>query len=244
MDIDEEAARFQKISLQNHGMPPGVFTGPDDLSQEQYEQGKQWVEDQSGPEQARKPWILGGFKFQSMGQTPHELDFMNSRKATREEIFSAYAVPPPMVGVYDGSGGLNADIVRTARRIFWLEGLIPVLRQIESQMNLQLPYEWQGDNVRVTYDISNVEALADDDTAKLERASKLWGMGVPLSEINRLMELGLDLDQIPGSDVGYLPSGLLPADFDISSLDNDGSSNEADAEIAYGSGSEEEEDDG
>ncbi len=211
VDIDQEASKFQKVSLQNHGMPPGVFEGPEDLSPQQYEQAQQWIEDQSGAERARKPWVLGGFKFHSMAQTPHELDFLESRKHTREEICAAYAVPPPLVGIYDNATLAN---IQTSRRIFWLEGLIPVLRELESQFNLQLAREY-GRDVRITYDISNVEALSEDDTAKIERASKLWGMGIPLTEINRILELGLDTDAIPGADVGYLPSGLLPADFDL-----------------------------
>ena len=237
VDIDQEASKFQKISLQNHGMPPGLFEGPDDLSVEQYEQAKEWVDDQSGPEHSRKPWILGGFKFQSMGQSPHELDFMESRKHTREEICAAYAVPPPLVGIYDNATLAN---IQTSRRIFWLEGLIPVLREIEGQFNLQLAREY-GTDVRITYDISNVEALAEDDTAKIEKASKLWSMGIPLTEINRLLELGLETDDIPGADVGYLPSGLLPADFDLG-MDSDRGGNEPAAD-AYGS-EEEEEDNG
>ena len=202
------------------------------LSQQQYEEAQQWVDDQSGPERGRKPWILGGFKFHSMGQTSHELDFINSRKATREEICAAYAVPPPLVGIYDNATLTN---IQTARRIFWMEGIIPVLRELESQLNLQLAYEY-GPDVRISYDISNVEALAEDDTTKIERASKLWGMGIPLTEINRLLELGLNTDDIPGADVGYLPSGLLPADFDLES--SEPGSNE-DAEAAYGEEEEE-----
>lgn len=213
VDVDMEAANFQKVTLQNHGMPPGVFEGPADLTQDQYEQQVKWVDEQSGPERARKPWVLGGFKWQSMAETPHELDFLLSRKATVLEILSAYAVPPPMVGIYDGVGGLSSEIVKTARRIFWMEGLIPVLREIEGQLNLQLASEY-GPGVRITYDLANVEALEDDQGAKIERAARLWGMGVPLAQINTVLELGLDTDQIEGADVGYLPSGLLPANFD------------------------------
>jgi hypothetical protein len=87
------------------------------------------------------------------------------------------------------------------------------LRQIEAQLNLQLASEF-GPGVRITYDLSNVEALEDDQGAKIDRAARLWSMGVPLAEVNRILELGIDTDSITGADVGYLPSGLLPTHFD------------------------------
>lgn len=230
VDIDQEAANFQKVTIQNHGMPPGLFEGPSDLAQEQYEQAEAYVADHIGPEYSRRPWVLGGFRYQSMGQSPHELDFIESRKMTRVEICSAYAVPPPLVGIYDDATLAN---IQTSRRIFWLEGLIPVLRGLESQLNMQLASEY-GSDVRVTYDISNVEALAEDDMAKIDKAQKLWAMGVPLTEINRLYEIGLNMDAIPGGDVGYLPSGLLPADFDLGMDDQGPDTSTEDAAVTYG----------
>lgn len=213
VDVDMEAANFQKVTLQNFGMPPGVFEGPKDLTQEQYEQGVKWIDEQSGPERNRKPWVLGGFTWHSMAETPHELDFLLSRKATVLEILAAYGVPPPMVGIYDSAGGMNSEIMKTAEHVFWTLGLIPVLREIEGQLNLQLAPEY-GPGVRITYDLTNVEALEKNQGEKIDRASKLWGMGVPLAQINTMLELGLDTDEIEGADVGYLPSGLLPANFD------------------------------
>lgn len=214
VDVDMEAANFQKVTLQNHGMPPGFFKGTDDLTQEQYEQHNKYISEHTGPEHSRIPWVMGGFEYQSMGNTPHELDFILSRKETVKEILSAYCVPCPMVGIYDNTGGLNSEIIKTARQIFWREGLIPVLREIEGQLNLQLAYEY-GPDVRITYDLTNIEALEEDQGAKIERARSLWGMGVPLEQINTVLELGLDTDEIEGADVGYLPSGLLPANFDM-----------------------------
>jgi HK97 family phage portal protein len=210
VDIDLEAANFQKVTLQNHGMPPGAFEGPADLTQEQFEQGQKWIDEQSGPERARKPWILNGFKYQSMGNSPHELDFINSRMMTRTEICSAYAVPLPLVGVYDDATLAN---IQTARKILWMEGLIPILRKLEGQLNLQLASEY-GPGVRITYDLSNIEALEEDQGAKITRAKELWSMGMPFDRINKFLELGFDTDGVVGADVGYLPSGLLPTDFD------------------------------
>jgi len=211
VDIDEEGEKWQKTSLQNMAVPPSAFTLEGDVTQEQYDQAKRFVSENSGPENARKPWVIANAKWQSLAQTATDLDFIQGRKMTREEICGAYGVPLPLVGLYENATLANID---TARQILWREVLIPVLMELEGQLNRQLAFEY-GPDIRLTYDLSNVEALAENYTEKVDNAQKLWSMGVPLTEINRRLELELELEGVHGADVGYLPGGLLPADFEI-----------------------------
>ena len=212
VDIDEEAEKWQKSSLQNMGAPPGVFSTEQQVSQMQYEQYTKWISENSGSKNARRPWVLGGgLKWHAMGQSALDLDYTNGRKMTREEICAAFAVPPPLVGIYDNATLAN---IETARQILWREGLIPTLNEIRGQLNRQLAKRY-GNDIRIVYDLSNVEALAENYTEKVDNAGKLWRLGVPLDEINRRLELQLELEDVAGTDVGYLPSGLLPADFDV-----------------------------
>jgi HK97 family phage portal protein len=53
------------------------------------------------------PWTL----------TPAEMDFLNSSKLTRDEIFALFRVPPPVTGVVENMG-LGADIWAGARAVF------------------------------------------------------------------------------------------------------------------------------
>jgi HK97 family phage portal protein len=211
VDIDEEAEKWQKVSLQNMAVPPGAYVLDGNVTQQQYDQARQWVGEQSGPENARRPMVLANVKWQQLAQNATDLDFTNGRKMTREEICSAYSVPPPLVGIYDNATLSN---IETARQIFWREGLIPVLDEISGQLNAQLAYRYSED-VRIEYDLTNVEALADNYNEKVNAARVLWGMGVPLTRINDRLDLMLDLDGVAGVDVGYLGSGLLPADMEF-----------------------------
>ena len=225
VDIDEEAERWQKTSLQNMGVPPTVVELQGDVTQEQYEQASKWVKEQSGPEHARKPWVLAGAQMKSVAQTASDLDFIDGRKMAREEICAAYSVPPPLVGIYENATLSN---IETARQILWREGLIPVLSEITAQLNLQLVSD---PNERIVYDLSNVEALRENMTEKLQEASALHRLGVPLSVINEHLELGLPTDEIEGADTGYLPSGLFPVGDDFADL-TPGTAD--DAEAAFG----------
>ena len=211
VDIDEEAERWQKTSLQNMGMPPhAIEMQGESISQTEYESVKEWVAEQSGPENARKPWVLANAKISSVAHSAVDLDFTNARKLTREEILAAYSVPPPLVGDYEKATLAN---IETARQILWREGLIPVLDEIRSQINTQLVEQF-GADYRICYDLTNVEALRENLSEKLDEAQKLWSIGVPLSAINQRLELGLDTDEIEGADTGYIPSGVFPVGFD------------------------------
>lgn len=209
VDIDEEAERWQKNSLENMAVPP-FYIEAQDLNQQQYEQMKEWVRDQTGPDNARKPMILANGRMATVAFSATDLDFIQNRKITREEICAAYSVPPPLVGIYENATLSN---IETARQILWREGLIPVLDEITAQINRQLAPAFGGD-VKFAYDLTNVEALRENMTERLDDAQALWRLGVPLTEINRRLELNLDIDAIPGADIGYVPSGVFPAGFD------------------------------
>jgi hypothetical protein len=112
-----------------------------------------------------------------------------------------------MVGILDDATLAN---IETARRIFWIDTIIPLLRMIRGQLNRQLAEQF-GPDWCVEYDTSDVEALREDYGKKLEEASRLFAMGVPFNTINE--KLGLGLDPIEGGDIGYLSAGLLPTDF-------------------------------
>lgn len=210
VDIDTESQRYQKVSLQNRGIPDGVFTLDDDeTTRDQWEQARDQVREQYQTKDSfRSPWVVAHAKWQQMSLTPAEMDYIESRRFTREEILSAFNVPPPMVGIYDNATLSN---IETARKIFWLEGVVPLLEELCDQLNRALVPEFgHVSGLRIVYDLTNVDALREKFNDKVEAAQKLWGMGVPFNQIAQRLELGID--EIPGGDTGFLPSSVLPTD--------------------------------
>ena len=207
VDTDTEAVRFQKVSLQNRAISDGIFTFENHLTRDQWDEARAMVREQhQGIENARTPWILGaGAKWQQMSLSPAELDFLNSRKFSREEICSVFNVPPPMIGILENSTYNN---IETARKIFWQDNIVPLLEDIKSCFNLSLAPEF-GQGIELSFDLSNVEALQTSNSEKMTTAQTLFGMGVPFNEINQRLELGFD--PIEGGDVGYLAANLMPA---------------------------------
>jgi HK97 family phage portal protein len=211
VDIDNESERFQKVSLENRGLSDIHFEIPPDATAEQVRQLRDiYAEQQAGPRNARKA-LFSSAKATMLNTTAAELDFVESRRFIRDEICSAFGVPPPMVGNYERATLAN---IETARQIFWRDTMIPVLDKISGILNLQLVEEY-GSELRLRYDLTQVDALQENYTEKVNNARGLWSMGLPWNEINRRLEMGFE--DVEGGEIGYLPAGLLPTNYEETS---------------------------
>jgi HK97 family phage portal protein len=217
VDTDIEAVNWNKIALQNRAIPDGLVTFEQPLTRPQYEEAKAQVREQKqGSNNARDLWLLGGgAKFNQMSLSPVEMDFINSRKMTREEITSIFGVPLILLGILEGSTYAN---YQEARKAFWQDTVIPYLNRIRAIFNQSLLPDFQakGEVLYIDYDLSNVPALQEDFKDKVDSAKGLWSMGVPFNMINQRLELGFD--DIEGGDTGFIGSGLIPANVDFNSL--------------------------
>lgn len=208
VDIDNEAERFQKASLENRGLADLHFEVPPDATAEQVAQLRTiFQEQQAGPRNARRA-LFSSAKATSLNVSAAELDFVESRKFVRDEICSAFGVPPPMVGNYEKATLSN---IETARQIFWRDTIVPLLDELETKLNLSLAPDF-GPEWRIKYDVSNITALQENFNEKVANAQQLFAIGVPFNTLNAKLKLGFD--DVDGGDVGYLPSGLLPTDFE------------------------------
>lgn len=207
VDTDIEAVNWNKVSLQNRAVTDGIFSIPQPLTTPQYNELRQQIREQhQGAANARTPWILGGgAQWQQMSLSPADMDFIAGRQMTREEICAIFSVPPPIVGILDKA---NYSNMQEARRVFWLDTIIPLLDDLKESFNRALtPYF--GDDIELDYDLTNVEALAENVNDKIDAAGKLFSMGVPFNTINQRLDLGFD--EIEGGDTGFLPASLMPA---------------------------------
>lgn len=207
VDMDNEAGDWQKTSMQNRGVPDGVFELTGDVDVDEWREARRVVrETYTGAGNAREPYVMANAKFHQMSLTPVEMDFINSRKMTREEICAAYGVPLPIAGVLEDATLANLD---ASRKVFWRETMVPLLADIQGQMNRQLV---KDDNVRLKFDLANISALRESYEEKIKQAERLWKMGVPLDKINKRLELDLDIEGVPGTDMAWAPTGLAPVE--------------------------------
>ena len=81
-----------------------------------------------------KPLVISnGLKYQRMGLTPQEVDFINSRKFNREEIFGIFGVPVQLGGSEAASTFSNFS---AAMRVLWEGKVFDVLNTVRDELNL------------------------------------------------------------------------------------------------------------
>ena len=223
VDTETEATKWQRISMVNRAVPDGAWSLDGFLTQDQFDTATEQVRQQhQGANNARVPWVMGSnAKWNQFSLTPVEMDFIESRKLTRQEICALYGVPTPLVQIFDDAPLANVQI---ARRIFWSDTVVPVLEDLDDTLNRSLTPEF-GDpaSLRIDYDVSHIDVFMDDFAGLVETAERLWGMGVPFNEVNQRLSLGFD--PIAGGDTGLVPANVVPLAL-ITGEDDFGTSND------------------
>lgn len=210
VDTDRKAVDFQRISMENRGVVDTVIALSGQRDQETFNKNRAIIYNtMTGIENARLPYVVSAedAKLINLGMTPVELDFLNSRKWSAVEICAIFGVPVAVASVTQSQA--PASDIQTARKVFWLDTIIPRLTKIREIINRQLSPDF-GEDAWIGFDISGVEALAEVFAAKVNTASRLWSMGYPINAINEKVDLGMPA--VAGGDQGFLPANLVPAD--------------------------------
>lgn len=230
-DIDREAGNWQKTSFQNRSVADLHIEVPEGATKEQRDEVREKVKErQAGPANARAPIVSSG-KVNQLGQNAVEMDFIQSKKSVWTEIAACFGVPLAMLGFTEDVNLANADAMK---RLLWEDTIIPELDLIKRQITHQLASEFESGNEqwRIEPDTSNIAALKDDLSSRLDSGTKMLSMGYTRNEINERLELGFD--ETDGGDVRYEPVGLIPqglADNDDDPSDDGVKDSKA---IAYG----------
>lgn len=88
-----------------------------------------------GPRAGGTPILEEGMTFRPAAQTAKDLQYIESRKLTREEVAAAYFIPPPMVGLLDHASFSN---ITEQHKMLYMDTLGPWLTMITEEIQLQL----------------------------------------------------------------------------------------------------------
>lgn len=189
VNTDEAASNWQHNMLQKGARPSGVVSLDTELEDEARTEWRDWVSDQiEGQDNAGGVLFLdGSLKFAQLSLSPAEMDYIATRKFTREELLAAFDVPPPVAGFYDNATYNN---VITARLLYWENTIIPDINAIAEHLTKVITRVY-GDEWVIQPDLSNVEALLAQLKDKLEAAGMLKDLGYTANQINRMLNLGM-----------------------------------------------------
>jgi HK97 family phage portal protein len=166
IDTHNAAAAWNKAMLDNAARPSGALVyaaGDGQLTGEQFERLKAELErSYQGAANAGRPLVLeGGLDWKEMGYSPKEMDFIAAKNGAAREIALAFGIPPMLLGIPGDNTYAN---FAEANRAFWRQTVVPMASRVAEAMTA-----FVGGGVRLTHDLDQVEALAQDREALWSR---------------------------------------------------------------------------
>lgn len=206
VDTDNALVDWNRYSMRNRARPDGMVSVKAPLGDAQHAALVKQIEEQrSGSLNARRIIIVSGAEatFTPMSLTPVELDFVDSHQMSSRDVCTAFGIHPEALGLAEAT----YENKMWAIRAMWEGPILRLLKCIRDGYNLRLQEVW-GEETFLDFDLSETPAVLGARRDRAEEAKLYWGMGVSFNQLNR--ELGLDFEEVPGGDVGYLPMSYLP----------------------------------
>jgi HK97 family phage portal protein len=146
-----------------------------------------------GAQAGGTPILEDGMEFISASQTAKELQYVEGRKLTREEVATAYFVSPPMVGILDHATFSN---ITELHKMLYQDTLGPWLTMIQDEIALQLipDFESKPQNFYTEFNLREKLTGSFEERA----ASMQTSIGAPWMTVNE----GRALDNRPPIDGG------------------------------------------
>jgi hypothetical protein len=153
----------------------------------------------------RPLFLFGGAKIEKPTLTLMDMQFLETRNFLRSEIFSIFKVPEPLAGytqnLNDGGAGGSLEAVKGS----FIESTIGSLcAQLEFAVDPIV--KTFGDDLVGWFDIDSLPIMQSQRRARWDTAGKMFGAGVPVEDINLVLDLGLP--DRPWYKNGYLPFNL------------------------------------
>ncbi|CAM3039032.1 phage portal protein [Skermania piniformis] len=159
-----EASRMRESVLRNGARLSGYLERPRDAkdwsgkARERFRESWRSQYSGGGPQAGGTPILEDGMTFRPVAQTAKDLQYVEGRKLTREEVASAYFIPPPMVGILDHATFSN---ITEQHKMLYQDTLGPWLTMIAQEIALQL--------------IPDLDAAAVDLYVEFNLAEKMRG---------------------------------------------------------------------
>ncbi len=187
-ETEWDAIRYNRNFFKNDATPGLAYTHPNRLPEDVREVlEKKYIDRRKGVEHAHGAVLLeGGLDAKVIGLAQKDMQFLEQRKFSREEIMMIYKVPKAEVELYED---MNYATAQSADLSFWKKTLIPLGRQIEAVLTREL---LEPTGFRCEFDFMAVDALNDEMLTKVEAATKLVNIGYPINMVNRRLRLGMD----------------------------------------------------
>ena len=209
--MDSKASGLNERFMDNNASLGGVLETEAEI---EGEQGRAMLADfeskYGGEAKAGKLALLhSGIKYQQFRQSHVDMQYLDQRRYSRDEILAAYRVPKAEISLYED---MNFATALSADRSFWMKTLLPLDEKVLEAINSSWVQYVDGGKFQMVTDLSRVEALQDTFANKLAQAQQLIAMMVPMEEVNRRLGLNLNLGDYPWMKTALVSFALAPAE--------------------------------
>jgi HK97 family phage portal protein len=204
-NLDAKASILNQKLFENAGIVSGLLTTSENVDEKDVDKVEAWWEQKySGVQQAGRVGILtGGWKFEKFGITPVEMQYILGRKLNRENICTAFGIPPAVAGVLEYANYANMN---PQMEIFWEFFGLPLIDYIEDVINTFLLPLYRSD-IYFAFDTSKVPTLQRMKREAWTTAKEQIAAGVMTP--NQYIISETDRAPVPWGDNFYMPLGMI-----------------------------------
>jgi len=205
METDYDALLYNRNFFKNSAEPSGILRTENSVTDDQFKRLlAMWEGRHKGQGRAHKVALLeGGLEYQKIGVSQRDMEFLEQRKFSLEEILGVYGVPKSIALTQD----LRYATAMVQRKAFWIDTLLPQMKLITEKLQSEF-FSRFAPGLTGIFDTDGIEELRDDLKTKTEVAEKLWKLGFTGNEINQRLDLGFE--EQPWRDTWWAPINLLP----------------------------------
>lgn len=193
---------FGSTFFKNGGMLGGILSTKEQMTAEQMKQAQStWEREYSGSRNAHKVAILGGgFQYQPLSVPLEQLQFLQMKKYSTEEIARIYQVPPAMIGMESNTAYSNYE----QQILQFHQGcVLPWVRRIELEVERKL---LRGDkNLQCTFDVDTLLRADSENRSKFYHSMLQDGV-MSINEVRGREGLG----PVNGGDEHHILMNSIP----------------------------------
>lgn len=208
---DYAAGKFMQGLMMNNADTGIILESDHPLSKEQLDQAlAQLKERKRKAGTPDRPMALSGLRVAKPTISNVDMEFLNNRKWSRDEMFAIWKVPPSLAGFTDSKkelGGGGGAGINTEKLTFIEQTITPKCRRIEAAIAPIVTTF--GEDLIGWFDIESLPVMQEARRARAETAVKFFGMGVPFGDINKNFDLGFP--DHPWHQKGWLPFSIQDA---------------------------------
>ena len=185
VDMGRDGLRFNRNFLRNSAQPDFVMLTSEQMNDSEIEDFyRRWEARYRGPANAHRPAVASFVRdIKTLGLSHRDMDFIQGLRWSLEEVSRAFGVPRPLLSDLERATFSN---VNAAERFFWRNTMVPEMTFLAEQVTRKLFPLLGYPDLEMEFDLSAIEALADDENARASRESQLLDRGVlTINEVRR-----------------------------------------------------------